>query len=84
MKEESITPTSVSFPYTNPADPAWIAAAVDSGFSGPSLSREDCLRIRDKTGMKLPRWLMKDPTRRINRGLYACPELELAATQKKA
>jgi hypothetical protein len=26
-------------------------------------------------GLRLPRWLMKDPARRLERGKYYCPEI---------
>jgi hypothetical protein len=77
-------PNQVVFPYTNKADDEWLAHAFRSGYSGNSLMREDCLNISKKTGCTLPRWLMKDPTRRITRGCYACPELELYAKSQTA
>jgi len=70
---------AVSFPYTHPADEEWLRNAVSVGFDCTSISRDACIEIREKTGAKLPRWLMKDPSRRIARGLYACPELHLFA-----
>lgn len=54
----------------------YIAAAIESGFDGvDTLSRVDCLAIREQTGEKLPRWLMKDDARRTGRGSYSFPEL---------
>ena len=59
----------------------YIVAAIECGFDGQdTLTRADCLAIRDKTGEKLPRWLMKDDTRRSGRGAYAFPELKEATS----
>jgi hypothetical protein len=58
------------------ADPAYIKAAIECGFGAKdTISRAECLAIRAKTGLRLPRWLMKDPARRTERGTYHCPEL---------
>ena len=58
----------------------YIAAAIEAGFDGcDTLSRQDCLTIRESTGEKLPRWLMKDDTRRAGRGMYSFPELKEAS-----
>jgi hypothetical protein len=57
----------------------YIVAAIECGFDGQdSLTRADCLAIREKTGEKLPRWLMKDDSRRTGRGAYSFPELKMA------
>ncbi len=79
MENNAVAPNvnNTSFPYTMSADPIWIAAAQGCGFTGNSLTRDDCIIVREKTGHKLPRWLMKDSSRRIGRGMYACPELEV-------
>ena len=59
----------------------YIVAAIECGFDGrDELSRADCLVIREQTGEKLPRWLMKDTTRRTGRGSYSFPELMQATT----
>ena len=61
-------------------DPEYIKAAIACGFgTKDTLTRIDCIVIRTKTGLRLPRWLMKDPTRRRERGVYHCPELLEAA-----
>jgi hypothetical protein len=57
----------------------YIVAAIECGFDGrDSLTRADCLAIREATGEKLPRWLMKDDARRTGRGSYSFPELKSA------
>ena len=57
----------------------YIVSAIEAGFDGrDSLTRADCLAIREATGEKLPRWLMKDDARRIGRGTYSFPELKAA------
>ena len=57
----------------------YIVAAIECGFDGQdTLTRADCLAIREKTGEKLPRWLMKDDSRRMGRGKYSFPELKAA------
>lgn len=63
-------------PNPIPADPAYIEAVWVSGFGNKDfLTRAECVAIRTKTGMRLPRWLMKDPARRLERGKYYCPEI---------
>lgn len=72
------SPTALTYAFK--ADPAYIKAAIECGFGAKmTLSRAECLAIRAKTGLRLPRWLMKDPTRRQDRGTYYCPELLEAA-----
>ena len=57
----------------------YIVSAIEAGFDGKdTLTRADCLAIREATGEKLPRWLMKDDARRIGRGTYSFPELKAA------
>ena len=77
------SPTALTYAFK--ADPAYIKAAIECGFGGkPTLSRAECLAIRAKTGLRLPRWLMKDLTRRVReRGTYYCPEL-LEASEANA
>ena len=68
------SPTALTYAFK--ADPAYIKAAIECGFGAKqTLSRAECLVIRAKTGLRLPRWLMKDPLRRFDRGTYHCPEL---------
>ena len=63
-------------PNPQPADEDFIHAAIASGLGfRDHLTRTDCVTIRAKTGFRLPRWLMKDPARRLERGVYALPEL---------
>ena len=72
------SPTALTYAFK--ADPAYIKAAIECGFGAKdTLSRAECLAIRAKTGLRLPRWLMKDPLRRFDRGTYHCPELLEAA-----
>jgi hypothetical protein len=74
---------NISYPYTEKADPNWIAAAIKAGFTGTSLTREQCIIIHRQSGLGLPRWLMKDSSRRLSRGVYACPELDQTAYMNK-
>ena len=68
--------TNTNTTFTHTADPAYIKAAIECGFGAKdTLTRSECLAIRAKTGLRLPRWLMKDPARRHERGSYYLPEL---------
>lgn len=54
----------------------FVAASVECGFAGrDSLSRKELYTICDKTGIVYPRWLAKEPSRRLTRGMYSFPEL---------
>lgn len=75
--------TNVSFPFTFSADPIWLAEAFKVVGNTDQVDRVTCQQIADESGMKLPRWLMKDPTRRVARGIYAVPELLLYAAKQK-
>ena len=55
--------------------PAYIASARQAGYNQDTLTRAECLDIREKTGASLPRWLMKDDSRRVSKGVYSIPEL---------
>lgn len=77
MQTNHPPPGAASFPYTEDADPDWIKAAKELGLKTPTITRADCMMVREKTGMRLPRWLMRDPSRRLSRGTYACPELTI-------
>ena len=55
--------------------PAYIASARQAGYNQDTLTRAECLDIREKTGASLPRWLMKDSDRRVSKGVYSIPEL---------
>lgn len=70
---------AVKTQFTCPADPEWIAAAKEFGispFDGGWISRSQCILLRDQKNIPLPRWLMKDLSRRSSgmRGQYFCPE----------
>ena len=57
----------------------FIACAVHCGFGGrDSLTRKEVYSICEQTGIVYPRWLAKDPARRICRGGYDFPELKAA------
>ena len=58
-------------------------AAFKTGYNGDTIDRVGCQQVADESGSKLPRWLMKDPLRRVARGVYAVPELQLFAAQQK-
>lgn len=73
---------SVSFPYTFPADPDWLQAAFKAGHNGDTITRAECQQVSDHDGCKLPRWLMKDLSRRLKRGVYSVPELKLFAVSQ--
>ena len=66
----------------------WIDAAIASGCTTDLITRKQALKIKRDTGARLPRWLMKDASRRRGRGTYACPEIperikELEAARNK-
>lgn len=86
MSNNAVDPNinnSVS-PYAQVADPAWVTAAREAGYTNDYLTREECLNISEKSGLRLPRWLMKDPLRRLGRGRYAIPELSFGVKQTKS
>jgi hypothetical protein len=57
----------------------FIACAVDCGYSNrDSLTRKEVKSICEQTGIVYPRWLAKNPDRRICRGGYDFPELAAA------
>lgn len=54
----------------------FVAASVANGYSGrTNLTRKEVYAICDESGLTYPRWLAKDPDRRLSRGKYAFPEL---------
>jgi hypothetical protein len=53
----------------------WVDAAIAAGFTSDLISRKQALKVKQATGARLPRWLMKDPSRRRGRGNYSCPEI---------
>lgn len=76
LGKPSAFPIWDNHPNPLPADPAYIAAAWECGFGNKDfLTRSECVAIRTKKGLRLPRWLMKDPARRLERGKYYCPEI---------
>lgn len=83
MQNNAVEIDDVSFPYTMQADAAWVTAAQAAGFTKNTITREECIKVREVSGLRLPRWLMKDPSRRISRGYYACPELTFGIKQTK-
>ena len=57
----------------------FIACAVDQGYGGrDSLTRKEVYSICEVTGIVYPRWLAKNPDRRMARGIFAFPELAAA------
>jgi len=70
--------TTKQFLFT--ADPKWLELAQEHQIEPTNdgwISRTQCLHLSELSGIKLPRWLMKDPSRRVPnvRGQYLCPEL---------
>ena len=86
MSNNAVDPNinNSSSPYAQVADPAWVTAAQACGFYNDYLTRDECLHISKKSGLHLPRWLMKDPLRRLGRGKYAIPELSFGVKQTKS
>jgi len=57
----------------------FIACAVHCGYANrDSLTRKEVYSICEQTGIVYPRWLAKNPDRRIGRGDYSFPELAAA------
>ena len=55
----------------------FLDAAISCGATTDLISRKMLINIRKNTGQRLPRWLMKDASRRRSRGLYYCPEIPI-------
>jgi hypothetical protein len=55
----------------------FLDAAISCGATTDLISRKMLINIRKQTGQRLPRWLMKDASRRRSRGLYYCPEIPI-------
>lgn len=55
----------------------FVNLCVTEGYKSP-LSRSQIKALRAKYGCPMPAWLMKDDTRRIGHGKYACEELDAA------
>ena len=57
----------------------FIACAVDQGYGNrDNLTRKEVYSICEVTGIVYPRWLAKNPDRRMARGVFAFPELAAA------
>jgi len=57
----------------------FVACAVDQGYGGrDNLTRKEVYSICEVTGIVYPRWLAKNPDRRMARGVFAFPELAAA------
>ena len=57
----------------------FIACAVHCGYGGrDNLTRKEVYSICESTGIVYPRWLAKNPDRRLARGIFAFPELKAA------
>ena len=57
----------------------FVACAVDQGYGGrDNLTRKEVYSICEVTGIVYPRWLAKDPSRRLERGIFSFPELKAA------
>lgn len=63
---------------------SFVSAARTAGFSQDTMTRSDCLAVREATGHTLPRWLMKDSDRRVSKGVYSIPELATEPEQVMA
>ncbi len=59
----------------------FVQCAVASGYSNrDTLTRKEVYDICDQTGIVYPRWLAKNPDRRLGRGEYSFPELKAAGS----
>tara|TARA_Y100000310_G_scaffold282827_1_gene304354 strand:+ start:183 stop:560 length:378 start_codon:yes stop_codon:yes gene_type:complete len=59
----------------------FVACAVACGYaSRDSLTRKEVYSICETTGIVYPRWLAKNPDRRLARGEYSFPELAAAGS----
>ena len=57
----------------------FVACAVAQGYGGrDNLTRKEVYSICEVTGIVYPRWLAKNPDRRMARGVFAFPELAAA------
>ena len=56
---------------------SFVAAARTAGFSQDTMTRSDCLAVREATGHTLPRWLMKHDSRRVSKGAHSKSNLSL-------
>tara|TARA_Y100000034_G_C6844531_1_gene382424 strand:+ start:168 stop:602 length:435 start_codon:yes stop_codon:yes gene_type:complete len=59
----------------------FVACAVHCGYAGrDSITRKEVYDICGQTGIVYPRWLAKNPSRRLGRGEYSFPELKAAGS----
>jgi len=59
----------------------FVECAVASGYANcDTLTRKEVYDICEQTGIVYPRWLAKNPDRRISRGVYSFPELKSAGS----
>ena len=57
----------------------FVDASIECGFAGRDyLTRQETYGVCNTTGLVYPRWLAKDPERRIGRGKFSFPELKEA------
>ena len=57
----------------------FVACAVHCGYANrDSLTRKEVKSICEVTGIVYPRWLAKDASRRLERGIFSFPELKAA------
>jgi hypothetical protein len=59
----------------------FVQCAVASGYANRDmLTRKEVYDICEQTGIVYPRWLAKNPERRLGRGEYSFPELKAAGS----
>ena len=62
----------------------FVDAAIATGITSDLITRKQALHVKRSTGQRLPRWLMKDASRRRGRGTYHCPEIPLRILELEA
>ena len=62
----------------------FVDAAIAAGVTSDLITRKQALHIKRSQGVRLPRWLMKDQSRRRGRGTYHCPEIPLRVLEIEA
>ena len=62
----------------------FVDAAISCGITSDLITRKQALNVKRTTGQRLPRWLMKDTSRRRGRGTYHCPEIPLRILEIEA
>ena len=59
----------------------FVDASIECGYAGRDyLTRKETYYVCDTTGLVYPRWLAKNPDRRIGRGKFSFPELKEAGS----